>query len=224
MNNYEIETQEYLNHGLTLFQYGLFADTEEEHVARFCELTQPSGVVVDMGAGVGTMGRMIKWMCPEVKAVVNVTNSPVQAQISRNANDEVLLCDFHNVQAISNGAVDFVMFNESFGYGDPETLMLESARLLRTGGKLVIKDFSANTNLLDVIDQPGWGYRMYPQHTILHAAAKAGLRCLLVAHPPIVTKKWADFMKASQMIEWHGNKNYDGTTAVFVFVRSPVAH
>lgn len=224
MNNYEIETQEYLKHGLTLFQYGLFADTEEEHVAKFCELTRPSGVVVDMGAGIGTMGRMIKWMCPEVTTVVNVTNSPIQAQMLSNANDRVLLCDFHNVQEISNGAADFVMFNESFGYGDPEALMLESARLLRFGGKLVVKDFSVNKRLLDVVDLPGWEYRIYPQHTILHAAAKAGLRCLLVAHPPISTKKWASFMETSEMVEWHGDKDYDGTTAVFIFVRAQVAH
>jgi SAM-dependent methyltransferase len=224
VNNYEIETQEYLKHGLTLFQCGLFADTEEEHVARFCELTRPSGVVIDMGAGIGTMGRMIKWICPEVKVVVNVTNSPTQAQMLRNANDEVLLCDFHNVQDIPDGAADFVMFNESFGYGDPKVLMLESARLLRIGGKLVVKDFSDNKRLLDVINIPDWDYRVYPQHTILHAAAEAGLRCLLVAHPPISTKKWENFMKTSQMIEWHGDKDYDSTTAVFVFIRAQAAH
>jgi SAM-dependent methyltransferase len=219
VNNYEIETQEYLKHGLTLFQYGLFAENEEEHVRRFCELTRPAGVVVDMGAGIGTMGRLLQQACPQVTHVINVTNSPTQAQILRDAGDTVCLCDFHHVSAVPAGAADFVMFNESFGYGDPEALMAESARLLRPGGVLVIKDFSVNRRLLDTVDLPGWEYHVYPQHRILLAAAKAGLRCVLVVHPTITTKKWAEFLQNSKMVEWHGNEDYDGTTAVFMFTR-----
>lgn len=217
MNNYEIETHEYLTHGLTLFQYGLFAETEEEHVRRFCELTQPQGVVVDMGAGVGAMGRMIQQLRPEVTSVINVTNSLTQARIIKDASGSVCLCDFHHVEEVPAGAADFVMFNESFGYGNPEELMSESARLLRYGGRLVVKDFSVNRRLLETVELPGWEYHIYPQHRILHAAAKAGLRCVMVVHPSINTKKWAEFLQKSRMVAWHGDQDYDGTTAVFVF-------
>lgn len=220
MNNYDVETAEYLAHGLTLFQYGLFGNSELEHVQRFCELVHPRGVVVDMGAGIGTMGKLMREVCPEVETVINITNSAEQAKIADANNERVVLSDFHAVPEVPTSSADVVMFNESFGYGDPGTLMAESARMLKTGGMLVIKDFSVNTRLLDTVVLPGWEYRVFPQHEILHAAAKTGLRCLMVLHPITSTERWAKFMQQSKMAQWHGTTNYDGRAAVFVFVRA----
>ena len=220
MNNYEIETDEYLKFGLNLFQYSLFGDTEEEHVQKFCNFIQPHGVVVDMGAGVGSMGKLMKAVCPSIDKVINVTNSPTQAKRIVDKQEICILSDFHSVPEIAGGSADIVMFNESFGYGDPDLLMIESSRILKSGGLLVIKDFSVNKRLLDVIDLTGWGYKIFPQHQILLAAAKSRLRCLSIMHPEISTKRWGKFMEESTMPKWHGEVDYDGTTAIFVFSRT----
>lgn len=219
MNNYNVETAEYLKHGLTLFQCGLFAETEFEHVQRYCDLIRPRGTVVDMGAGVGTMGKLMRTICPEVQQVINVTNSIEQAKLIDASKETVILSDFHAVTKIPDGSADVVMFNESFGYGDPAALLTESARILKTNGRLVVKDFSVDKRLLDVIVLPGWDYRVFPQHEILHTAAKSHLRCLSVSHPTTYLTRWERFMQQSKMAQWHGTENYGGRSAVFVFVR-----
>ena len=217
MNDYERETAEYLAHGLTLFQCGLFDVTEPLHALRFCEWTQPSGVVVDMGAGIGAMGRLIQAICPAITRVLNVTNSAAQEKIATLQGSEVVVSDFHSVPAIPDGVADFVMFNESFGYGEPETLMSEAARMLKLGGRLVVKDFSANSRLLDVIEVVGWQYRAFPQHAVLAAAAKAGLLCTTLIHPRTTASRWNAFVDRSRMTEWHGTEDPDNSHVIFIF-------
>lgn len=218
MNNYDVETDEYLKHGLTVFQCRLFGDSEQAHIKNYCAWFKPTGVVVDMGAGVGAMGMGIQRLCPDVSLIVNVTNSPVQAEYIEKAGGYAVLRDYHDVPEVLDACADFVMFNETLGYGNLQKLMQESSRMLCLGGRLVIKDFSP-VKPADFTDLTGWGYKVPPVHEVVGAAAAAGLRCTVFAIPAVSGSLWEEFMQESKMAEWHGTVSYPLDSSVYVFER-----
>jgi SAM-dependent methyltransferase len=217
MNNYDIETSEYVKHGLTLFQAALFGDSESEHLDKYCQILLPHGVVVDMGAGVGGMGFGIERRCLEVTHVLNVTNSVVQAVHIERAGGIAILSDYHYVEQIKDASVDFVMFNEAFGYGKAQKLFAESARMLVNNGRLVIKDFAplhpGKSVILDA-----WEYVVHPVSDLIYAAEKVGLKCVLFMLPKVSRVVWDSFRKNSTNMErWHGNKKYPLEVSLMVF-------
>lgn len=216
LNDYEVETEEYLKHGLTLFQCRLYGITEEEHIKNYCSWMKPSGVVVDMGSGIGSMGRGILKHRPNVKAVINVTNSPVQADYILRMGERVILCDYHHVPEIPDGTANFVMFNETIGHGNPQQLLQEAARMLADGGRVVVKDF-APKNPADYVDVFGWNYKVVPVQELIGAAGNYGLRCTLFSLPEVSDQIWQTFMENSQMVNWHGSIEYPLDSALFVF-------
>jgi SAM-dependent methyltransferase len=219
MNDYEIETAEYLEHGLNLFQCALFGSSEDEHIQRYNEYFKPRGFVIDMGAGIGTMCAGLKAVTPEITRTLNITSSPTQVAIMRELGRECLLSDYHHIDELSDEVADYVMFNEAFGYGDPTALMQESARLLAPGGRLVVKDFAANRFFTEDILLGGWEYRVYTTQKIITAAANAGLRCDFFVRPIVYMQHWWDFMYKSRMPKWHGQESFDVEAAVFAFTK-----
>ena len=216
MNDYDIETDEYLKNGLTLFQCRLYGNNEQEHIRNYCSWLKPNGVVVDMGSGVGAMGAGMVVECRGIDAVINVTNSQIQADYIAQHGGRVICRDFHSVPEIPNETVDFVMFNETIGYGDMARLFKESCRMLRPKGRVVIKDFAPllpneHTDLI------GWEYKVAPLHEVIQAAADTNLRCTLFSLPLVSSHIWEKFMQESKMSSWHGCVEYclDSTLIVF---------
>lgn len=219
MNDYEIETAEYLAHGLTLFQCAMFGASEKEHVQAYNEYFKPSGFVIDMGCGIGTMCAELQAISPAITRTLNITNSPTQVEIMRNLGRDCILTDYHHVKELPDSVADYVMFNEAFGYGDPTALMRESARLLVPGGRLIVKDFAANSLLTQDIPLGAWEYRVHTVQKIVAAAASAGLRCVFFMRPIVQMQQWFDFMRKSKMPKWHGPDSFDVESAVFAFTK-----
>jgi SAM-dependent methyltransferase len=219
MNDYEIETAEYLEHGLTLFQCAMFGASEKEHIQAYNDYFKPSGFVIDMGCGIGTMCAELQAISPAITRTLNITNSPTQIQIMRDLGRDCILSDYHHIEALPDAVADYVMFNEAFGYWDPTKLMQESARLLVPGGRLIIKDFASRRQLLKDVYVPEWEYCAHPMHSVLFSAANAGLRCEALVHPEVFTQHWSEFMQKSRMGSWHGYKTPDTRAVVFVFTK-----
>lgn len=211
MNNYEIETEEYLKHGIRLFQSGLFGRDETSHAAEYCRLTDPKGFIIDMGCGIGEMGALIKYIRPTTNTI-NVTNCTYQANYMAQLGRKVVLSDFSNTP-LDSGVADFVMFNESFGYGDVNSLIKEAGRLLKTNGKLVIKDFRHINNLTTVVYEPTWEYSIYPPQEVINVAAENNLALEFYIHPNFYDDKFIEFLNKSKMAEWH-NINFRETEIV----------
>ena len=204
MNNYDIETDEYLAHGLKLFLCARLGETEKEHSEKYHQLVgfKKGSTVVDMGCGIGEMGRLLQ-KCDETLNVFNVTNSPRQCEIAQQSGSHCVLADFHTTGLPSGGA-QYVMFNESFGYGNPKQLLQEAARLLSDGGWVVIKDFSPKTPL-EQVHASSWDYTGYPMHEILAAAAQARLALLWMKRPKFSYNHFKRFFQDSaKMQKWHG--------------------
>jgi SAM-dependent methyltransferase len=218
MNNYNLETAEYLKHNLQLFQCWLLADTEEEHAKVFCALTQPYGTVIDMGSGVGTMGELMQDCCSAIKKVINVTNSEVQITHMNSLNLNCIHADYTAVP-LENGCADFVMFNESFGYGNPKKLMKESARLLKQHGTLVIKDFSLGNNLTNTRYLNGWDCSIQPTNVVIRFAEQNNLKLTAFIHPQVNIERWNSFMEKSAMMEWHGDEASEAQACIYHFIK-----
>lgn len=217
MNNYEIETEEYLKHGLKLFQCGLFGPTEISHVAEYCRLTNPSGLIIDMGCGIGEMGALIKHIRPTTHTI-GVTNCEYQIQYMRERNRDCVLSDYSHTP-LKDGVADFVMFNESFGYGDVEKLTAEASRILKKGGALVIKDYMHSTNLTGVEREGTWEYNFYPPHVMIGSASKHGLALDFYIRPHCDNSKCYQFLSESKLNQWHDANYRDAITILCRFIK-----
>ena len=205
MNNYEIETDEYLTHGLKLFLCARLGETEKEHSEKYHQFIgfKKSSTVVDMGCGIGEMGRLLH-KCDETLNIFNVTNSPRQCEIAKQLGSHCVLADFH-ATGLPSGIAQYVMFNESFGYGDPKQLLQEAARLLSDGGWVVLRDFSPNTPL-EQVHASSWDYKCYPMHEVIAAAAQARLALLWMKRPKFLYAHYKQFFQSSaKMQTWHSD-------------------
>jgi SAM-dependent methyltransferase len=217
MNNYDIETSEYIKNGLGLFQCGLFGDTEEEHVKIYCQYVEPKGVIVDMGCGIGTMGALINEFVPNTMTI-NVTNSTFQAKYLEDNGRKVILSDYKNIP-LPDGFADFVMFNESFGYGGEDTALAEAARILKVGGSLAIKDYSHTDKISDGEYIDSWEYMIYPMSKILQKAELLNLRLDFMIHPDANVQKCHVFLANSKLKDWHDIDYRSGRTMLCKFTK-----
>jgi SAM-dependent methyltransferase len=216
MSDYEVKTHEYVKHGLTLFQSRLLADTEHEHIDTYADLLRPSGLVVDMGSGIGAMGMGLQARRPEITSVVNVTNSAAQAEYIRNAGGVVYERDFHSVPEVLDGSADFVMFNESLGYGDLPRLLAEASRMLRVGGRVAMYEFLP-LNPVEQIHEPDWKYTVYPADVLLKVAAERKLRCTALLEPSVSDNMWQLFLSKANVGKTRSVEQFAATKALFVF-------
>jgi ubiquinone/menaquinone biosynthesis C-methylase UbiE/DNA-binding transcriptional ArsR family regulator len=107
-----------------------------------------------LDAGTGT-GRMLQLLAPCVKRAVGIDVSPEMLAIARDRlsrasihHAQVRLGDTYRLPYPSGSALegfDVVLFHQVLHYlDDPGAAVTEAARVLRTGGRIVIVDFAAH--------------------------------------------------------------------------------
>jgi ArsR family transcriptional regulator len=105
-----------------------------------------------LDAGTGT-GRMLEVLAPHVKHAVGVDVSAEMLSIARDRlargnlrHAQVRLADIYRLPFASGGAVsgfDAVLFHQVLHYlDDPQAAVVEAARTMRSGGRLLIADFA----------------------------------------------------------------------------------
>ena len=125
------------------------AATPEDSTRYLAELAgvTPGDRVLDAGCGVGGPAMVIARVVPDV-VIEGVTVSEVQARLARKLIEEagladrvrVHVADFHQLP-FREGSFDVALYLEVTGYApDRSSLYRESARVLRPGGSVYVKD------------------------------------------------------------------------------------
>jgi len=222
MNNYDLETNEYLAHGIKLFVSQMFGPDEPSHMEAYVNLFQPYGTIVDMGCGIGETGAWIKKFDP-LSRTINVTNSEFQAEYMRDLGREYVLSDFHET-GIPDEFADCVMFNESFGYGNPEALMQEASRILKVNGFVFIMDFTPTKNIGESLELTGWDFSLYPSSRIISSAEKANLKLVWAFNKDASNERCIKFFNESRMKEWHKQVLFPTVSTCFKFIKLEDLH
>lgn len=217
MNNYDVETAEYLSHGIKLFVAQMFGPDEPSHMEVYVKLFQPYGTIIDMGGGIGETGAWIKHFNPSSRTI-SVTNSKAQASYMRDLGREHVLTDFHDT-GIPDEFADCAMFNESFGYGNPEKLMQEASRILKVNGFLIVKDFTPIDNIDKSFELTGWDFAVHPSSRIISSAEKANLKLVWAFNKDASSDRYTNFFNSSKMKDWHKNISFLGVSTCFKFMK-----
>jgi len=105
-----------------------------------------------LDAGTGT-GRMLELLAPHIRRGVGVDASPEMLAIARDRlaragvhHCQVRLADVYRLpfpNGTSDQGFDAVLFHQVLHYlDDPQTAVVEAARVLKSGGRMVIADFA----------------------------------------------------------------------------------
>ena len=135
----------------------LLARATEEIVALLCEwgLLSPAPTVLDIGCGIG---RLEAALAPCARAITGLDVSPAMIAEARKRhgaleNVRFEVSDGVRLTGIDEGSVDLVTLVDTFPYlflseGDlPERQVLEAARVLRSGGSLLVFNVSYRGDL-----------------------------------------------------------------------------
>jgi ArsR family transcriptional regulator len=130
---------------------GLYAPERDVEAAIVRQMaSEPIQQLLDAGTGTG---RMLELLAPHAKRAVGVDVSPEMLAIARDklmrgnfAHCQVRLADTYRLPFDSGGTMagfDAVIFHQVLHYlDDPGTAVLEAARVMRSGGRLLIADFA----------------------------------------------------------------------------------
>lgn len=186
--------EEFIKHGAQMFIGMRLAPTEEEHAAAYYTFMQPKedAVIVDLGCGIGGCGHYLQQIDPSLN-VINVVNEPSLIEYMKHVGRECVLASYDDT-GFSDEIADNVMFNESIGYGDLDSVLKEAARILKTGGTLTIKDFSPLDPSKEEVEFDEWDYRSRRPDLVLAAAYKHGLHVEIVCHPRAYMEHWDKIM------------------------------
>lgn len=163
--DYDIDTPRYIAHGLNIFQANLVDGNEFKTVELIHRALNPhhDSIIMDFGAGIGGVPKLMLEIDPTLKFLC-VSNSKFQTNYITAMNHKSIAainCDFHSVPLPDN-SIDYAMFNETIGYGDLPVLLQEVSRLLKVGGRVVIKDFTTYGDYeLSNMFFEVWGYRLH---------------------------------------------------------------
>jgi ubiquinone/menaquinone biosynthesis C-methylase UbiE len=103
-----------------------------------------------LDAGTGT-GRMLELLSPHIRRGVGIDASPEMLAIARDRlaaahNCQVRLADVYRLpfpSGTSDQGFDAVLFHQVLHYlDDPQAAVVEAARVLKSGGRMVIADFA----------------------------------------------------------------------------------
>lgn len=173
-SDYEIESPEFLAHGLNVFQSTMLSDSEDEHIERCLQIAgyKRGDKVCDMGCGVGYVTQRMNLAGHET---TGVTNSQFQYDyaVKHFPETRFLLCDMTETPLPGN-TFDAVQWMESIGYVEHEKAFSEACRILKAGGKAVVKDWGAIKDTSFVWDS--WPYRFVSAGEMIKRAEVPGLR------------------------------------------------
>ena len=197
--NYDIDSKRYLAHGINVFQASLLNDSEQDTVQMIHDLLQPhdDSVILDMGAGCGGVAKIMLNINDTLKFIC-VTNSKFQNEYIEEFKSKSIasiFCDFHHVP-LPDESVDYIMFNETIGYGDLTKLIFESNRLLKKGGRLIIKDFLNYSEKDYLFTLSNWGYKLNFIDDFKNILNKFSFHIHLITPiAKIASKKFFNFIK-----------------------------
>lgn len=216
-DNYAVQTEAMVRQGLRVFQGAMFSDDELVHCQKLLNYfaIEPGSHVVDMGCGIGEVGKLFS----EIDHTLRFTGVSDQSCQMLALPDGMsgILSDFENTP-LPNEVADVVMFNESFGYGDVRALLHESARLLKSGGHLCIKDFSFGAySPNDTARQRAWNYTVHNPDSLVAYADEAGFDALRVM--PCMEADFSRWRAAmAQEPSFHGHTHPTEGSKVFAAI------
>lgn len=158
-----------------------------------------------LDAGTGT-GRMLELLASQVKRAVGVDVSSEMLAIARDRlarasihHAQVRLGDIYRLPFPTGGAqegVDVVLFHQVLHYlDDPGAAVAEGARVLRSGGRILIVDFAAHQLefLRTDFAHRRLGFSAREVQGWLHAAGLCceGSDCAVAGEDPLVVKLWS---------------------------------
>ncbi len=120
-------------------------DAHVEHA--LVELLTEAPLESLLDAGTGT-GRMLELLSPYIRRGVGVDVSAEMLAIARDRlaevkNCQVRLADIFRLPFGAGGEFDAVLFHQVLHYlDDPQTAVVDAARVLKPGGRIVIVDFA----------------------------------------------------------------------------------
>jgi len=109
----------------------------------------PPMVIADLGAGEGTLSHLL---ARNAKQVIAVDNSEAMVKFGSDfarqhnfQNLEYRLGDIEN-PPIETGTIDLALFSQALHHASsPQRALLEAARILRSGGRILILDLASHT-------------------------------------------------------------------------------
>jgi ubiquinone/menaquinone biosynthesis C-methylase UbiE len=197
--DYDIRTPRKLAGNIAVFQALLVDNSEEKTVNEIYQTLSPhsDSLVLDLGCGVGGVSRLMLEIDDTLKFLC-VSNSQFQIDYITslyNPSVAAINADFANLP-IPDSSVDYIMLNESIGYGDLTKILSECYRVLKTGGRCLIKDFlffeenkGYNESVLS-----GWGYYLHTKEKFLAISECVGFNKNTLTTPVCGSKKYADFV------------------------------
>jgi ubiquinone/menaquinone biosynthesis C-methylase UbiE len=198
-SDYEIETPEYLAHGIKAYQIWMFADSEDQHIEICSGLAEyKRGMrICDMGCGVGYIAHLMNLCGFET---VGVTNSRFQHDYAAEHFPETrfLLCDMTDTP-LQGESFDAVQWMESIGYVDQTKAFSEAFRLLKSGGRAVCKDFAAIRD--PSLAGGAWSYRFVSAGEMINRAEDAGLKLIKAFSCRCDSKRYETFFSDSKLMQ-----------------------
>lgn len=126
---------------------GLYEMCKDDYPPVLEELNQhPFQTLLDVGCGTGPMIELLLKEFPD-KSCTGVDLTPRMIEVARAknlANASFLVGDSEHLP-FEQGAFDVVICTNSFHhYPNPQAFMQEAARVLKDGGRLILRDYTSN--------------------------------------------------------------------------------
>jgi SAM-dependent methyltransferase len=212
----------YIDADYDLFQTGLLSNDFNTHLdLQFArrKINPSRKNILDAGCGIGTTLKYLAEKHPDAFFNgLNISNRQIQRCHAGNGipkNSELSVASYDDMP-YEAGTFDLILFDQSIGYRPLVNTYKEVARVLKTGGKVIVSDMCQ-------IDDPdpeyamqirslqhNWHYMCYPVEYHLAAAKVAGLKpTYLLDNMNVLLdfSKWQDLVN-DKLHEFHGNCPY----------------
>lgn len=198
-SDWELETPEYLRHGLKVFNCFMLGDNDDEHIRKLVAIANyaPEAKILDMGCGIGYVPDEIRKKGFDVSAV---TNSLFQYEYAmKNYPETKFFFSDMCATPFDDASFDVVQWLESIGYVEQYQAFQEAFRVLRKGGRAMVKDFSTLGEVSAV--NAAWSYNHISAGQMVSSAERAGLHFIKGFCFFGNTKRFYDFYYHSRLLQ-----------------------